>query len=189
MRVRNWGLGRHYWVPHLGLCGPWCQSLSHVVFLLSQWEYNLLDEMVVLLTVSLWNTCGVDLLCRVACLFHMCSLSGRIQRKWVQDQCFSNFITSPISYTKALSYWFGYLVSFSKIFFPKILNPVLFISAFAVTPVLISESFLAFPLIPSIILFSSSLASGFLVCPVNCIHLLRQGCGGSVGQETPATSS
>lgn len=145
--------------------------------------------MVVLLPVSLWNTCGVDLLCRVACLFHMCSLSGQIQRKWGQDRCFSNFITSEISYTKALSYWCGYLVSFSKVFFSKMSNPVLFTSAFAVAPVLISESFLAFPLTPSIMLFSSSLASGFLVCPVNCIHLLRQGCGGSVGQETLATSS
>lgn len=53
----------HYLVPHLGLCGPWHQGPCHVVLLLSQCEYSLLDGMMVLLACvsleRLW--CGFTL--------------------------------------------------------------------------------------------------------------------------------
>lgn len=80
-----------------------------------------------------------------------------------------------------------YLLLFSKIFF-EILNPVLF-ALLLLWLKFLFLSFLAFLLILSIIPCSSSLASGVLLCLVNCIPFLRQKCRGSVGQETPATSS
>lgn len=137
--------------------------------------------------LSVWNVYGVDLLCRASCLFHtLCSSSGGI---WiVKDQYHPNLITSQNTQAKAplISYTITYFC-FPRYFF-EILNPVLF-ALLLLWLKFLFLSFLAFPLILSIIPCSSSLASGVLVCLVNCIPLLRQKCRGSVGQETPATSS
>ena len=184
MRVRNRGLvGRHYWVPHPGLCGPWCQSLSHVVFLLSQCEKWWCCWLYLFRTPVVW-ICFAELPIYFTCA--LCQDESRESECRTSASLTSSHprYPTPKPFCIDLVTWFH----FPRYFFPRCWTPFS-TSAFAVTPVLISESFLAFPLIPSIMLFSSSLASGFLVCPVNCIHLLRQGCGGSVGQETPATSS
>lgn len=119
MRVRNWGLA----LQTPSSPPPDCVDLDVrnwvMLFFFYLKEYSLL-VMVALLPVSLWTP--VVWICFAELPVYFTRAVRPNPEKVKAGPVAPSFITSQISCTKALSCWFGCLVSFSKMFFSKMLN-------------------------------------------------------------------